>query len=143
QAGLSSSAPPYSFLRRRLRAEEAAQRLGGAYGFLVHKWYFDELYDAIFVRPALALSRLCSEFDRRVIDGVVNGSASITVLLSRAEGIFDNIAVDYVVNLIARVVYVAGDWGRKIQTGRLRNYLMFLAVALVGLFVGVYAWVRA
>ena len=47
------------------------------------------------------------------------------------------------VNLIGRVVYVVGDWGRGLQTGRLRNYLMFLAVALVGLFVGVFAWIRA
>ena len=39
-------------------------------------------------------------------------------------------------------VYGVGDWGRTIQTGRLRNYLMFLAVALVGLFAGVFAWVR-
>ena len=52
------------------------------------------------------------------------------------------IAVDRLVNLTARAVYVAGDWGRSIQTGRLRNYLMFLAVALVGLFAGVFAWIR-
>jgi hypothetical protein len=37
---------------------------------------------------------------------------------------------------------VVGDWGRGIQTGKLRNYLMFLAVALVGLFAGVFAWVN-
>ena len=52
------------------------------------------------------------------------------------------IAVDGLVNLTARAVYVVGDWSRAIQTGRLRNYLMFLAVALVGLFAGVFAWVR-
>ena len=45
-------------------------------------------------------------------------------------------------NLTARFVYGVGDWGRTIQTGRLRNYVMFLAVALVGLFAGVFAWVR-
>jgi hypothetical protein len=37
---------------------------------------------------------------------------------------------------------VAGDWGRSIQTGRLRNYLMFLAVGLVGLFAGALLWIR-
>ncbi len=52
------------------------------------------------------------------------------------------IAVDRLVNLTAQAVYVAGDWSRSIQTGRLRNYLMFLAVALVGLFAGVFAWIR-
>ncbi len=63
-------------------------------------------------------------------------------LLSKWEGVFDLIAVDHLVNLTGRVVYTLGDYGRSIQTGRLRNYLMFLAVALVGLFVGVFAWIR-
>ena len=37
------------------------------------------------------------------------------------------IAVDSLVNLTGKAVYAAGDWSRSIQTGRLRNYLMFLA----------------
>ena len=52
------------------------------------------------------------------------------------------IAVDRLVNLTAQAVYAVGDWSRSIQTGRLRNYLMFLAAGLVGLFVGVLAWIR-
>ena len=36
-----------------------------------------------------------AEFDRRVIDGVVNGSACLTVLLSRLEGVFDRSGVDW------------------------------------------------
>jgi hypothetical protein len=52
------------------------------------------------------------------------------------------IGVDQLVNLTAKAVYVTGDWSRSIQTGKLRNYLMFLAVALVGLFAGVLVWIR-
>lgn len=140
-------APPLKSRRfpvptRRLDSRKAAERLGPVYNFLVHKWYFDELYNAIFVQPTLALCRVSSGLDKRIIDGFVNGLAGLTVLLSRLEGVFDKVAVDSLVNRTARVVYVIGDWGRGIQTGRLRNYLMFLAVALVGLFAGVYAWVR-
>jgi NADH:ubiquinone oxidoreductase subunit 5 (subunit L)/multisubunit Na+/H+ antiporter MnhA subunit len=76
-----------------------------------------------------------------LVDGLVNGSAAATALLSRLEGVFDNIAVDGLVNLTAKAVYVTGDWSRSLQTGRLRNYLMFLAVALVGLFAGVFTWI--
>src|SRR3546814_11701564 len=32
-------------------------QFSGLYRFLMHKWYFDELYDALFVRPAFALGR--------------------------------------------------------------------------------------
>src|SRR5579883_3240546 len=123
---------PY-FVPTRLSAQRAAERFGGLYRFLVHKWYFDELYWAVLVRPCLALARRCRQIDQVLIDGVVNGSAALTAFLSRLEGIFDNIAVDRLVNLAAQAVYVAGDWGRSIQTGRLRSYLMFLTVALVGL----------
>jgi NADH:ubiquinone oxidoreductase subunit 5 (subunit L)/multisubunit Na+/H+ antiporter MnhA subunit len=132
---------PY-FIPTRLSARRAAERFGGLYRFLVHKWYFDEIYWALLVRPCLALARWCRRIDQVLIDGIVDGSAALTAFLSRLEGIFDNIAVDRLVNLTAQAVYVAGDWGRTIQTGRLRNYLMFLTLALVGLFAGVLAWIR-
>ena len=53
------------------------------------------------------------------------------------------IAVDRLVNLTAKAVYVTGDWGRPIQTGRLRNYLMLLTVGLIGVFAGVFIWIEA
>jgi NADH:ubiquinone oxidoreductase subunit 5 (subunit L)/multisubunit Na+/H+ antiporter MnhA subunit len=141
--GLMYYAPPGFpyFVPTRMSAARTAARFGGIYSFLVHKWYFDEFYRAVFVRPCLALARLCSQVDQVLIDGLINGSAAATALLSRLEGKFDMIAVDRLVNLIAQAVYVVGDWGRSIQTGRLRNYLLLLAVALVGLFAGVVAWI--
>jgi proton-translocating NADH-quinone oxidoreductase chain L len=132
---------PY-FVPTRLSAARAAERFGGVYKFLVKKWYFDDLYWAVFVRPCLAFARLCREIDIRLIDGLVNGSAALTRLIDWIVGRFDVIGVDRLVNLTAETVYAAGDRGRAIQTGRLRNYLMFLTVALVGLFAGVFAWIR-
>lgn len=96
----------------------------------------------MLVRPCLALARFCREIDQVLIDGVVNGMAAATKGLSHYDGVFDMIAVDRLVNLTAQAVYAVGDWSRSIQTGRLRNYLMFLAAGLVGLFVGMLAWIR-
>jgi NADH-quinone oxidoreductase subunit L len=46
------------------------------YQFLLNKWYFDEIYDFIFVRPAKALGRfLWKRGDGSVIDGTLNGIA--------------------------------------------------------------------
>ena len=46
------------------------------YLFLLNKWYFDEIYDAIFVRPARALGRfLWKRGDENTIDGTINGVA--------------------------------------------------------------------
>jgi proton-translocating NADH-quinone oxidoreductase chain L len=133
---------PY-FVPTRFSAAQTAERMGGIYKFLVHKWYFDELYWAVFVRPCMAIARFCHQIDKVLIDGLIDGAAATTALLARLEGVFDMIAVDRLVNLTGKAVYTAGDWGRSIQTGRLRNYLMFLAVALVGLFAGAFVWIRS
>ena len=47
------------------------------YLFLLNKWYFDELYDCIFVRPAFWLGRfLWKSGDGRIIDGLIDGTAA-------------------------------------------------------------------
>lgn len=151
-AGIAYYAPawPYFFrpqypmpraMQRRFAAAGVAARFSRVHDFLVHKWYFDEIYDFIFVQPTLRFARFCSDFDRILIDGIVNGSARVTQLVSRLEGLFDLIVIDGLVNRTANGVYAAGDWARSIQTGRLRNYLMFLAMALVGLSVIIFAWI--
>jgi proton-translocating NADH-quinone oxidoreductase chain L len=142
-AGIAYYAPPLPYVfRRRYNPAAVASRFQPLYNFLVHKWYFDELYWALFVRPTLSAARGLAIFDKRVLDGLVNTSAMLTSLLSKLEGVFDNFAVDGLVNLVAKGMYALGDYGRALQTGRLRSYLMVLAVALVGLFAGVFAWVR-
>ena len=58
------------------------------YLFLKNKWYFDELYDAIFVQPAKALGRLLWKHgDGATIDGAINGvSMGIIPYFTRLAG---------------------------------------------------------
>ena len=58
------------------------------YLFLLNKWYFDELYDWIFVRPAKWLGRfLWKKGDGAVIDGTINGVAmGIVPFFTRLAG---------------------------------------------------------
>ncbi|MBX9748968.1 MAG: NADH-quinone oxidoreductase subunit L [Roseococcus sp.] len=83
-----------------------------AYQFLLNKWYFDELYDRIFVQPA---RRLAVQFwqvgDVRIIDGMPNGAASMAA--STARGVV------------------------RLQTGRVANYAFAMIIGLV-LFVSIY-----
>jgi len=70
------------------------------------KFYVDELYERTVLRPYRALCRFSSEFDRRVVDGLVNGTGAVTSLASQLV--------------------------RLLQTGYVRNYaLMFLLGAVV------------
>ncbi|MCG7393919.1 NADH-quinone oxidoreductase subunit L [Microvirga sp. ACRRW] len=51
------------------------------YRFLLNKWYFDELYDAIFVRPAMAIGRFFWRTgDQKIIDGLGPDGISARVL---------------------------------------------------------------
>jgi proton-translocating NADH-quinone oxidoreductase chain L len=132
---------PY-FPATRLDPSRAASRFHGLYELFRNKWYFDDIYRALLINPCLAFARFCSKVDKLLVDGLVNGSAWTTERLSRFNGVFDKLGVDGAVNVLADMVYVAGDRSRALQTGKLRNYLMFLAAALVGLSAGVFAWVR-
>ncbi len=129
------------FVKGRLSPEIAAQQFSGLYKLFKNKWYFDEIYWAVLVLPCLAFARFCARVDKVLIDGLVNGSAYLTERFSHLDGILDKVGVDGVVNALGQIVYNVGDWSRAIQTGKLRNYLMFLVLALVGLFAGVFAWV--
>jgi NADH-quinone oxidoreductase subunit L len=90
-----------------------ATQFRGIYQFLLNKWYFDELYDAIFVQPLIRLARVFWQTgDAMLIDGVPNGLAELTVDGSRQ-------AV-------------------KIQTGSLAMYAFVMligVVVLIGLFL--------
>ena len=56
-----------------------AEGFAPVYRFLLNKWYFDELYNAIFVQPAFRLARLFWQVgDITIIDGVPNGVAELT-----------------------------------------------------------------
>ncbi|MFW8637157.1 NADH-quinone oxidoreductase subunit L [Cribrihabitans pelagius] len=58
------------------------------YLFLLNKWYFDELYDAIFVKPAVAIGRFFwKKGDGGTIDGFLNGVAmGIVPFFTRLAG---------------------------------------------------------
>ncbi|MFM1997130.1 MAG: NADH-quinone oxidoreductase subunit [Planctomycetota bacterium] len=105
------------------------------YAFLAHRWYFDELYHAIFVRPALAVAGLASGTDRRLIDRLIDGLAWSARQLAGIDAWIDRNIVDGLVNATASATWSAGLELKKLQTGRLRQYVMFIVVGTVAIFV--------
>jgi NADH-quinone oxidoreductase subunit L len=77
----------FYILRPELPGQLAAQQRP-LYLFLLNKWYFDEIYDFLFVRPAKLLgSFLWKRGDGNVIDGTLNGVAmGIIPMLTRLAG---------------------------------------------------------
>jgi NADH-quinone oxidoreductase subunit L len=126
-----------------LDPSEAKEQFPGVHRFLAHKWYFDEVYSALIVRPGLAIAHWCRNFDTFVIDGFVHLVARWNLMTSRWSGWFDRGIVDGLVNLAADVSYAIGSWLRNVQTGFLRSYILFLALAAMAIWVLLYAWASA
>jgi len=70
-----------------------------------NRWYFDDLNHLLFVRFGGVVAESAAIFDRAVIDGIVNGTAKVT------QG--------------------AGDRIRRIQTGKVQNYALGIAIGLI------------
>jgi len=118
-------------------ANALAQRFPLLYKLLLNKYWVDEIYNATFVAGTIKSSRLLWEFDARVVDGAVNGTALSTVGSSFLSGVFDLKVVDGAVNLVARIYDVASLGFRRLQVGYTQGYAMvmvFGAAALLGIF---------
>ncbi len=120
---------------RRLDPADARRQFAPLYKLFVHKWWFDELYALLFIRPVLRISAGVAAIDKYVIDFLADGSARVVEAVSRLDDWIDRIFVDSAVNLLARWTYATGMSLRRIQTGNVRQYVMWLGVGLVGLFV--------
>jgi NADH-quinone oxidoreductase subunit L len=105
----------FIWLKRREIADETARRFAAAYRLLLNKYYVDEIYDAAVVHPLVTVSRdgLWRGFDVKVVDGAVNGTASIVA---------------------------GGAWMlRRLQTGSVRAYAGSVILGVV-LVLGYYLW---
>jgi proton-translocating NADH-quinone oxidoreductase chain L len=129
---------------RKISADEAARQFQPIYRLLWNKWYFDELYDRLFVQPVHWVSQLVARADRRAIDGLLDGSArSVQRVSFNWDSIIDRAFVDGLVNLIGHWVYAFADGLRALQTGKVRQYVLFIVVGTVALFVLISFWNRA
>ena len=105
------------------------------YTFLANRWYFDEIYHALFVLPAHGIARLASGIDTGLIDGLINALAWGARQLAGLDAWIDRTIVDGLVNTTANATWTAGLELKKLQTGRLRQYVMFIVAGTVALFV--------
>jgi NADH-quinone oxidoreductase subunit L len=96
-------------LRARLEDVDAITQRNRVTRFLyaasVNKWYFDDLYSLLFYRLGGVVASGVMWFDVKIIDGIVNGVGDVTTSV--------------------------GDGVRHIQTGRVQNYALGIALGLI------------
>jgi NADH-quinone oxidoreductase subunit L len=95
------------WMKRPGAARQYQTRFAGVHGFLVKKWYFDELIDRGVVRPALALGRFF-------------------------QGVVERVFVNGIVDATSGLVRGSGAGARAAQTGFLRSYAALLVVGMAG-----------
>lgn len=109
-----------------------AARLRPLYLASYNKYWVDEFYGWAVTRRVMDAARVVHVFDKRVIDGIVNGAAWLTRLSSRITGGIDKYFVDGLVNSIAGfVVRLMSPLLRAAQTGLTQNYALVMVVGLV------------
>jgi len=134
-AGLGILLATAFYYWKKFSADAMAERFKPIYNFLLNKWYFDDLYAKTALAGTHLISRASAWLDLKVVDGLVNSVAKVTVLGSRLSGWHDNRIVDGLVNLTANVVGWFGATLREVQTGRVQNYILMALGAVVLLYV--------
>ena len=132
------------YLWESISAANLRRSLSLLYAATWNKWWFDELYDYVFVRPTLAIGAVIAlVFDRRIIDGIIHLLAYIVRGFAQVVSVGgDRYLIDNGVDTFAEKTWDFGLWLRTLQTGRLRQYVMFIVVGTIVLFVVASLWWR-
>ncbi|MEO6327153.1 MAG: NADH-quinone oxidoreductase subunit L [Thermoanaerobaculia bacterium] len=115
--------------------QRIAASAGGLYRTIKNKYYVDEFYERVFVNGLIKKGgRFLWEVDARLIDGLlVHGARNVTLWLSHASSWFDRTFVDGLVNGVADTLQASFRGYRTLQTGRIQNYAMGMAIGMFGL----------
>ncbi len=130
------------YLWETISAASLRRYLNVLYHATWNKWWFDELYDYLFVRPTMLISKFIALWlDRGLIDTILHGLA----YLCRGVAAFISVVgdrwfIDNSVDTLAEKTWDLGLSLRSVQTGRLRQYVMFIVVCTIALFIITTLW---
>ena len=126
---LAGAATAFAFFyRKQPNATVLFAPVTGVVKFFRNKWYFDEAYDAAVVRPAVQLAFATAATDKRPTDAPPPPGES--ELPARR---FDLLTLDGWLNASGQLAGSIGQSLRRLQTGRLRNYVLALALTVAAL----------
>lgn len=95
------------YLRHKIDPAAVAEKIKPLYNLSLNKWYFDDLYDVLFVQGSRRLARQVLEVDVRIVDGLVNLTGFVTL--------------------------VTGEGLKYLENGRVQFYALIVFGAVLGL----------
>jgi NADH-quinone oxidoreductase subunit L len=137
-AGLGLGISMYKGLKAG-QADPLKSLLGPVYTVLENKYYVDEFYQAVIIRPVVALADWCARFDYEwVINHLVDLVGAFSRKLSDWSGRFDAIVID---RFLVEGTGNAFTWmGRELkysQSGSVQNYMLVIGITVV-MLIGAY-----
>ena len=78
------------YASKKIDPSAIAQQFPSLYRFSLNKWYFDELYDRLFVKGSRRIARQVLEIDYRVVDGAVNLTGLLAIIGGEGLKYFEN-----------------------------------------------------
>lgn len=97
----------------------------------VNQFWIDDIYSVLILNPFQAFGEFLFGFDRLVIDGLVNSSATAMQKMSKIQLWIDRNIVDGLVNLTGRGTVIGGDILKLFQTGSTQFYLLITCVSVL------------
>lgn len=97
------------YLRGKIDPKAIADKIKPLYNLSLNKWYFDEIYDRLFVQGIRRLARQVMEVDYRVVDGAVNLTGLFTL--------------------------ISGEGLKYLENGRAQFYALIVFAAVLGLVI--------
>ena len=127
------------FYHRRPEVPDSLERsFKPLHTVLYNKWYVDEIYDFLFVNGlGKSGGEVCGAFDRRIVDGGVNGAGWLTRFSSVVSIWWDTWIVDGAVRFSSFFVKLLSYPVCILQTGRVQAYAFFVVVGALA-FLGYY-----
>ena len=125
------------YLKKILSSENWKNRAGFMYDLSLNKYYFDENYDKYLYQPTIRLAKKIAWIDWELYDKYfINGFGHMTAWASRVTGKFDYEIIDQImVDGAGRIASRLGILLKKVQTGRLQNYLLYVTAGIIILMI--------
>ena len=125
------------YWRRPLQAGQAdplESALGPLHTLFKNRYYLDDIYGAVFVKPSQWLAaQVIILLDRGIIDAILHIIARIFTWLGDLTKVLNLWLIDGVGDGIPIAIFNAGGWLRRMQTGRIQLYMLLVLVAAVAI----------
>ncbi|MBI89940.1 MAG: NADH-quinone oxidoreductase subunit L [Candidatus Marinimicrobia bacterium] len=125
------------YIKKGLSAEVWAKRWGFLYDWSINKYYFDENYDKYIYQPTLRLAEKIAWIDWELYDKYfINGFGRLINWVSKISGKIDYDFIDQIiVDGTGKAASLFGRTFKKIQTGKLQNYVLYVTAGVIILMV--------